>query len=103
MLITIFNLRCWYGIPTDDADKFDNFSRKCFPESFRTCQEFLRHKTFLINPLLLIKNKIPIHKAVQNPGEFIVTFAKSYHAGFNMGFFILLKVGLIALKRLTLR
>jgi hypothetical protein len=77
--------RCWYGIPPEEAEKFDEFARKCFPESYKSCPEFLRHKTYLINPTLLLKNGITVHKTVQNPGEFVITTAKTYHAGFNMG------------------
>ena len=78
-------IRCWYGIPPDQSAKFDEFAKKSFPESFKICPEFLRHKTFLINPVLVKNNNISVHKAVQHPGEFIITFAKSYHSGFNMG------------------
>ena len=81
----ISKFRCWYGIPPEESSKFDELARRSFPESFKACPEFLRHKTYLINPLLVRKNGINVHKAVQKPGEFIITFAKSYHAGFNMG------------------
>jgi hypothetical protein len=46
----------------------------------------MRHKTFLFNPLLALSKGIKVHKCLQNPGEFVITLAKSYHAGFNMGF-----------------
>ncbi|KAF3577003.1 hypothetical protein DY000_02028598 [Brassica cretica] len=29
---------------------------------------------------------MPVYKAVQRPGEFIVTFPMAYHAGFSHGF-----------------
>lgn len=46
----------------------------------------MRHKTFLINPSILLNKKIKIHKVLQKPGEFIITLGKCYHAGFNMGY-----------------
>ncbi len=46
----------------------------------------MRHKTFLFHPGLLFSKGIKVNKCLQNPGEFIITLAKSYHAGFNMGF-----------------
>lgn len=45
----------------------------------------MRHKTFLINPEIIYDKGIPIHKCIQKPGEFVITFGGSYHAGFNMG------------------
>lgn len=45
----------------------------------------MRHKTFLINPEIVFKKGIEIYKCVQKPGEFVITFGGSYHAGFNMG------------------
>jgi len=46
----------------------------------------MRHKTFLINPEIVKQNNISIYKCIQNPGEFVIIFGGSYHAGFNMGF-----------------
>jgi len=46
----------------------------------------MRHKTFLFNPELAINKGIIVHKCIQNPGEFVITLGKSYHAGFNLGF-----------------
>jgi hypothetical protein len=46
----------------------------------------MRHKTYLINPLLVKEKGVTVHKCVQYPGEFVITFCGSYHAGFNMGY-----------------
>lgn len=46
----------------------------------------MRHKTFLINPEIIRQNGINVFKCIQKPGEFVITFGGSYHAGFNMGF-----------------
>ena len=46
----------------------------------------MRHKTFLVNPSIILKKKIKVHKVLQNPGEFVITLGKCYHAGFNMGY-----------------
>ena len=40
----------------------------------------------MISPKVLKRQGIPVKKIVQKPGEFVVIFAKVYHAGFNMGF-----------------
>lgn len=46
----------------------------------------MRHKTFLVNPEIIKQNGINVFKCIQKPGEFVITFGGSYHAGFNMGF-----------------
>lgn len=46
----------------------------------------MRHKTFLFYPGLALSKGIQVNKCLQNPGEFVITLAKGYHAGFNMGF-----------------
>jgi hypothetical protein len=75
----------WYSVPLEDNEKFENFMRKSFPDSYRECSEFIRHKTFLVHPEVLISNGIKLHKCIQYPGEYVVTLATGYHCGFNFG------------------
>ena len=76
----------WYGVDSDDNEKFEAFVKTKFPEYFRECSEFMRHKTTLIYPGLLIQNGIKVRKIAHRPGEFMLTKASGYHAGFNHGF-----------------
>lgn len=47
----------------------------------------MRHKTTVVNPHLIMReDNIDIYTAVQEEGEFIVTFPYCYHSGFNLGF-----------------
>lgn len=75
----------WYGIPENQSDKFEAYMQKTFSIFYKTCPEFLRHKNFIVNPEILINNGITIYKCIQEPGEFVVTKAGAYHAGFNYG------------------
>ena len=43
-------------MPESEATKFESFAKECFPDGFNKCNEFLRHKTVMINPYLLKKN-----------------------------------------------
>ena len=76
----------WYTIDLNSNKDFEDLAKSKFSESFRECDEFLRHKTTLIDPTVLIKNGINLHKIVQKPREFVIARAAAYHAGFNAGF-----------------
>ena len=56
-----------------------------FPEPSR-CAQFLRHKSYLASPMMLAKTSCRPNTLVQNAGEFVITFPRGYHAGFNLGF-----------------
>ncbi|KAG7988068.1 hypothetical protein I3843_03G168100 [Carya illinoinensis] len=37
-------------------------------------------------PSILLQHHVPVYKAVQVLGEFVITFPRAYHAGFSHGF-----------------
>lgn len=76
----------WYSIPQNELPKFESFVKDQFPTEFRSCHEFLRHKTVLISPQLLKENGIQCNKIIQHEHEFMITFPHGYHAGFNYGY-----------------
>jgi len=39
-----------------------------------------------MNPSILMRDGVPIVKTNQQAGEFVITFPRAYHAGFNHGF-----------------
>ncbi len=78
--------KSWYSIPPHAAKRFESLAQSLNPEGFRHCSEFLRHKTSIFSPKVLRESGIPFHTLVQEPGEFVITFPASYHAGFNHGF-----------------
>lgn len=39
-----------------------------------------------LSPSILRSEGVPVYRCVQNPGEFVLTFPRAYHAGFNCGF-----------------
>ncbi|EWM21898.1 lysine-specific demethylase 4c isoform 1 [Nannochloropsis gaditana] len=78
--------KSWYSIPPHAQRRFESLAQSLNPQGFRTCSEFLRHKTSIFSPKVLRESGIPFHTLVQEPGEFVVTFPASYHAGFNHGF-----------------
>lgn len=40
----------------------------------------------MLDPLEILKAGIKVYKTYQNPGEYVCTFFKAYHAGFSQGF-----------------
>jgi jumonji domain-containing protein 2 len=78
--------KSWYSIAPADRRRFEQMAEKFFPGEYTRCHEFLRHKTKLFSPFRLQQERIPYETVVQLPGEFIITFPGSYHAGFNHGF-----------------
>ncbi|XP_061883333.1 lysine-specific demethylase 4C isoform X2 [Entelurus aequoreus] len=78
--------KSWYAIPPEHGKRLERLATGFFPNSFKGCEAFLRHKMTLISPSVLKKYGIPFDKMTQEAGEFMVTFPYGYHAGFNHGF-----------------
>ena len=76
----------WYAMPQARAVQLKNTLRGYFPSDVASCRQFLRHKSFLASPTLLAKSACEPNVCVQRAGEFIVTYPRGYHAGFNLGF-----------------
>ncbi|GAB7352984.1 hypothetical protein MBLNU459_g3550t1 [Dothideomycetes sp. NU459] len=77
----------WYSISQEDARKFETAMKKIWPNDSKNCDQFLRHKTYLISPELLQKQYgIKVNKLVHNEGEFVITYPYGYHSGYNLGY-----------------
>ncbi|KAH9979809.1 JmjC domain, hydroxylase-domain-containing protein [Russula compacta] len=75
----------WYAIPQARASALEQTMKGHFPEPSR-CPQFLRHKSYLASPMMLAKTSCRPNTLVQHAGEFVITFPRGYHAGFNLGF-----------------
>lgn len=94
----------WYAVPQEQAERFErvmegehssrsytlhqliSIAAGYFPTDRTKCSQFLRHKAFLASPRLLANSGITLNRVAQMPGEFILTYPKGYHSGFNLGF-----------------
>ncbi|KAI0340988.1 hypothetical protein BDW22DRAFT_1378501 [Trametopsis cervina] len=76
----------WYAIPQGRAASLETTMRGYFPKEVSNCSQFLRHKSFLASPTVLSQSSCRPNTLVQHAGEFVVTFPRGYHAGFNLGF-----------------
>lgn len=54
----------WYGIDLTSSEDFENYVENKFRDQFKVCSEFIRHKTTLIHPENLLKNRIGIRRAI---------------------------------------
>ncbi|KAJ3157751.1 hypothetical protein HDU89_000129 [Geranomyces variabilis] len=78
--------KTWYGIPASNADRFEETMKKRVPELFEGNPDLLFHLTTMLSPAVLMKNNVQVVGCDQRPGEFVITFPRAYHAGFNHGF-----------------
>lgn len=76
----------WYAIPQGRAKALETTMKGYFPRDTAGCSQFLRHKSFLASPSLLAQSSVKPNILVQHAGEFVVTFPRGYHAGYNLGF-----------------
>jgi histone demethylase JARID1 len=78
--------KTWYGIPAEDADKFEKAMREAVPELFESQPDLLFQLVTLLTPEQLKKAGVRVYALDQRAGEFVITFPQAYHAGFNHGF-----------------
>ncbi|KXJ97375.1 hypothetical protein Micbo1qcDRAFT_7373 [Microdochium bolleyi] len=77
----------WYSISQGDARRFEAAMKSIWPTDAQACDQFLRHKAFLISPNHLKQHfNIKVNKCVSYPGEFVVTYPYGYHSGYNLGY-----------------
>ncbi|KHN98322.1 regulator of deoxyribodipyrimidine photo-lyase PHR1 [Metarhizium album ARSEF 1941] len=77
----------WYSISQADARRFEGAMKSVWPADAKACNQFLRHKGFLISPHHLLQHYgIKVNKVVSYPGEFVVTYPYGYHSGYNLGY-----------------
>ncbi|VAH17549.1 unnamed protein product [Triticum turgidum subsp. durum] len=82
--------KTWYGIPGDAAPGFEKVaSQYVYNKDILTGDgedaafDVLLGKTTMFPPNILLDHNVPVYKAVQKPGEFVITFPRSYHSGFS--------------------
>ena len=77
--------KTWYGIPGDDAEKFEAAIKCEAPDLFEAQPDLLFQLVTLMNPKRLTEAGVRVYACNQRAGEFVITFPKAYHAGFNHG------------------
>lgn len=78
--------KIWYGVPGADAPKLEAAMKKHLPDLFEKQPDLLQNLVTQLSPSILISEGVPVYRCVQRPKEFVLTFPRAYHAGFNCGF-----------------
>lgn len=78
--------KTWYGVPGGKAEQFEAAMKSAAPELFQAQPDLLHQLVTIMNPNILMKLGVPIVRTNQFAGEFVITFPRSYHAGFNQGY-----------------
>ncbi|KAI0312283.1 hypothetical protein OF83DRAFT_1146906 [Amylostereum chailletii] len=77
--------KTWYGIPGEDAEKFEAAIRREAPDLFEAQPDLLFQLVTLMNPQRIKDAGVRVYSCNQRAGEFVLTYPKAYHAGFNHG------------------
>ncbi|XP_022928863.1 lysine-specific demethylase 5A isoform X1 [Cucurbita moschata] len=77
--------KCWYSVPGSEATAFEKVMRNNLPDLFDAQPDLLFQLVTMLNPSVLQENGVPVYTVQQEPGNFVVTFPRSYHGGFNLG------------------
>ncbi|XP_031423782.1 lysine (K)-specific demethylase 5Ba isoform X2 [Clupea harengus] len=78
--------KTWYGAPGYAAEQLEGVMRKLAPELFESQPDLLHQLVTIMNPNTLMSHGVPIYRTNQCAGEFVITFPRAYHSGFNQGF-----------------
>ncbi|XP_030229605.1 lysine (K)-specific demethylase 5Ba [Gadus morhua] len=78
--------KTWYGAPGSAATQLEGVMKKLAPELFESQPDLLHQLVTIMNPNTLMNNGVPIYRTNQCAGEFVITFPRAYHSGFNQGF-----------------
>lgn len=77
--------KIWYGVGGQNAEKFEDALKKLAPGLTGRQRDIFHHMTTAANPSLLRSMGVEVTTVHQNAGEFVITFPRAYHAGFNEG------------------
>ncbi|KAI4343122.1 hypothetical protein MLD38_027660 [Melastoma candidum] len=78
--------KVWYGVPGSSASLLEKAMKKHLPDLFEEQPDLLNELVTQISPTILKEEGVPVYRVVQKAGEFVLTFPRAYHAGFNCGF-----------------
>ena len=77
--------KTWYGVPGDEADAFEEVMRHAVPELVDSEAGLLYKMVTMVPPGEAVRAGVRVCHLLQQPGTFVVTWPRAYHAGFSHG------------------
>ena len=78
--------KVWFFVHPDDRDKFVDGLKKMYPNEYKMCSTYHRHKFLYVDPVKVQQAMgITITTVIQRPGDVVVTWPGTFHWGFNVG------------------
>nr|QEG03034.1 putative lysine-specific demethylase JMJ16 isoform X1 [Cymbidium ensifolium]QEG03035.1 putative lysine-specific demethylase JMJ16 isoform X2 [Cymbidium ensifolium]QEG03037.1 putative lysine-specific demethylase JMJ16 isoform X3 [Cymbidium ensifolium]QEG03038.1 putative lysine-specific demethylase JMJ16 isoform X4 [Cymbidium ensifolium] len=78
--------KIWYGVPGREALNLEAAMKNHLSDLFEEQPNLLHNLVTQFSPSILKLESVPVYRCIQHPGEFVVTFPRAYHSGFNCGF-----------------
>ncbi|XP_066566262.1 lysine-specific demethylase 5C isoform X2 [Amia ocellicauda] len=78
--------KTWYGVPSVAAERLEEVMKRLTPELFESQPDLLHQLVTIMNPNILMAHGVPVVRTNQCAGEFVITFPRAYHSGFNQGY-----------------
>ncbi|KAK9267111.1 hypothetical protein L1049_009530 [Liquidambar formosana] len=77
--------KVWYGVPGSHASALEEAMKSHLPDLFEEQPDLLHELVTQLSPSVLKSEGVPVYRAVQRSREFVLTFPRAYHSGFNCG------------------
>lgn len=65
--------KTWYGVSAAHAAQFESTFAEAFPTGVSKDPEIMLRKAAMVPPWYLAEHGVPLCRAVQRPGQFVVT------------------------------
>ena len=78
--------KIWYGIPDDHSLAFYTAMKQLVPSFCKNRKIWLPSDTTMVSPSFLVKHGVSVCRAVQQPGQFVVVFPRSYTSSLCTGY-----------------
>ncbi|UZJ55481.1 hypothetical protein CBS101457_004801 [Exobasidium rhododendri] len=78
--------KTWYGVPGSDAELLESTIQAAAPDLFEQSPDLLFQLVTMMSPDKLQSQGVKVYACDQRANEFVITYPKAYHSGFNHGF-----------------